>query len=422
MIETIYSKDNSEEMNKPEVNIRLPKNIKQIGQGSGNMNSQIYIEENVLFYIKQKPIESNDLRYGVLLGEKKQANGYTYIFIHGVIDAEKIIDNSIIFSDDVWTGIYDNLKRYYKKSDIVGWYVSSENDLSRDMHTIKKIHLDHFAGNGKVYLNINREEDEEAFYLYERNGLRKQPCYHVYFEKRAELEDYIFGTGFVAAEEEQKVEYSEGGKYGIALNNLRNKSSNSGTESLSKTSSKALPVAKFNRVASFGTILALAGVIYYMGSNGQLDNLSNKMKGVVGNIVGTEKDSDDQAVISVNGNLPATIASTEQKEPEATTVNVAVKEPTTKEIETKEATSTETVTTKSVVEQTTKDIKEEPTTEASISVPNENYEVYIVKAGDTLYSIALNQCGSVNMIEEIININKLDDADYVMEGQKLLIP
>lgn len=159
-----------------------------------------------------------------------------------------------------------------------------------------------------------------------------------------------------------------------------------------------------------------------MGSNGQLDNFSNKMKGVVGNIVGTEKDSDDQAVISVNGNLPATIASTEQKEPEATTVNVAAKEPTTKEIETKESTSTETVTTKSVVEQTTKDIKEEPTTEASISVPNENYEVYIVKAGDTLYSIALNQCGSVNMIEEIININKLDDADYVVEGQKLLIP
>ena len=30
MIETIYSRDNSEEMSKPEVNIRLPKNIKFI--------------------------------------------------------------------------------------------------------------------------------------------------------------------------------------------------------------------------------------------------------------------------------------------------------------------------------------------------------------------------------------------------------
>ena len=409
MIETIYSRDNSEEMSKPEVNIRLPKNIKQIGQGSGNMNSQIYIEENVLFYIKQRSGENNDLRYGVLLGEKKQANGYTYIFIHGVIDAEKIIENTIIFSDDIWTGIYDNLKRYYKKSDIVGWYASSEADLSRDMHTIKKIHLDHFAGNGKVYLNINREENEEAFYLYERNGLRKQPCFHVYFEKREELEDYIFGTGFVPAEEEPKVEISEGGKYGIALNNLRNQKNNS--------ANKPLPVAKFNRVASFATMLVLAGVVYYMGSNGQLDNLSDKMKGVVGDIVGTENDKDNEDIISVNGNLQHTTSPIETKEIEKTTKEDATKEETTKETSTKEVVATD-----ATAEQTTESTREEYTTEASISIPNENYEVYIVKAGDTLYSIALTQCGSVNMIEEIMSINKLEDEDYVIEGQKLLLP
>lgn len=419
MIETIYSKESSEGMDKPEVNIRLPKNIKQIGQGSSNMNTQIYIEENVLFYIKQKPIENNDLRYGVLLGEKKQANGYTYIFIHGVIDAENIIENTIIFSDDVWTGIYDDLKRYYKKSDIVGWYASSETDLSRDMHTIKKIHLDHFAGNGKVYLNINREENEEAFYLYERNGLRKQPCYHVYFEKRPELEDYIFGTGFVAAEEEPKVEINEGGKYGIALNNLRNQKNNS--------ANKPLPVARYNRVASFATILALAGVVYYMGSNGQLDNLSNKMKGVVGNIVGTESENDNKDIISVNGNMSPTTMASETDGTAAVASEVITNEPTanettSKEGETKESMIKEVENTKSTMEQATKTIREEETTEASLSVPNENYEVYIVKAGDTLYSIALKQCGSVNMIEEIMSINKLEDEDYVMEGQKLLLP
>ena len=53
MIETIYNETNSEN-SKPDVSIRLPKNIKQIGQGDSKMNYQIYIEENVLFYIKQK--------------------------------------------------------------------------------------------------------------------------------------------------------------------------------------------------------------------------------------------------------------------------------------------------------------------------------------------------------------------------------
>ena len=102
MIETIYNETSSED-SKPNVNIRLPKNIKQIGQGNSSMNYQIYIEENVLFYIKQKSITEEELRYGVLLGEKKQGNGYTYIFINGVIEVENILAHTIIFSDDIWT-------------------------------------------------------------------------------------------------------------------------------------------------------------------------------------------------------------------------------------------------------------------------------------------------------------------------------
>ena len=71
MIETIYN-DTSSESGKPNVNIRLPKNIKQIGQSNGNMNYQIYIEENVLFYIKQKPSNQEDIRTGVLLGDPRK--------------------------------------------------------------------------------------------------------------------------------------------------------------------------------------------------------------------------------------------------------------------------------------------------------------------------------------------------------------
>ena len=133
MIETIYRQTNSEGI-KPDVNIRLPKNIKQIGQGDANMNYQIYIEENVLFYIKQKTSNQEDIRTGVLLGEKKQGNGYTYIFINGVVEIENIIEHTIIFSDDIWTNVYDNMKRYYKNSEILGWFVATESNQTQDMH------------------------------------------------------------------------------------------------------------------------------------------------------------------------------------------------------------------------------------------------------------------------------------------------
>ena len=66
MIETIYNSENSENKTadmsdgqsgkKPDINIRLPKNIRQIGQSDITMNCQIYIEENILFYIKLRDI------------------------------------------------------------------------------------------------------------------------------------------------------------------------------------------------------------------------------------------------------------------------------------------------------------------------------------------------------------------------------
>ena len=393
MIETIYN-ETSSESSKPNVNIRLPKNIKQIGQSNSSMNYQIYIEENVLFYIKQKSITADELRYGVLLGEKKQGNGYTYVFINGVIEVENIIEHTVIFSDDIWTNVYDNLKRYYKNSDIVGWFVASDNNQQQDLHNIKKLHLDNFAGNGKVYLGINREEGEEAFYVYERNGLRKQPCYHVYFEKAVEFEDYLFGTGYVVGEDVMKKEVKEVGKYGIAINNT-------------KQESDKRPTIKFGRNASYAAIVLLVAVVYYMGSKGQLDSVSDKMKSMVGGIVdGDEKEGRD--IVSVNGNLQPIQTSGEEvsssKESESVTTATPVQTKVSEEITTKN--------------------EEESTTiaKATVTIPNENYEIYVVKAGDTLYSIAIAKYGTSEKIDEIMDLNKLEDEDYVIEGQKIFLP
>ena len=109
MIETIYNVENDETRNmdmsgdgtgkKPNINIRLPKNIRQIGQSDVTMNYQIYIEENVLAYIKRTPRENEKICYGVLIGDKKQGNGYTYVFVNGLIEIDDILEKTIIFSD-----------------------------------------------------------------------------------------------------------------------------------------------------------------------------------------------------------------------------------------------------------------------------------------------------------------------------------
>lgn len=443
MIETIYNSENSENR-KPDVNIRLPKNIRQIGQSDVTASCQIYIEENVFAYIKKEPEKSEKLRYGVLLGEKKQGNGYIYIFVNGMIDVDDIIENTIIFSDDVWTGIYDNIRRYYKNAMVVGWFASTDSDILKDMHNIRKIHLDHFAGNGKVFLNINREEADEAFYIYERNGLRRQPCYHVYFEKSYEFEDYLFGTGRNITESQVKQTMTkETGKYGIAINNnnMKNSVNVNKAEKTPENSEEGLKLSdlsKYKRVASFVTILALAGVIGFMGKEGQLDALQNKMEGLVGNILNKD-DKGAENIISVNGNP----TETQTPEPEAMTVNNQPESTDSKEEETTSTNNeenndeTETATKNEQISETntagqevnqsnTKQESETTTVPedngASVSVPNTNYETYIVKAGETLYSIAVAKYGTADKIEEIMELNKMDNENYVMEGQKILLP
>lgn len=421
MIETIYNSENNESK-KPDVNIRLPKNIRQVGQSDTSMSSQIYIEENVYAYIRKEPEETEKLRYGVLLGEKKQGSGYTYIFINGMIEVDDIIENTIIFSDDVWTDIYDNIRRYYKNGAIVGWFASMYSDISRDMHNIRKIHLDHFAGNGKVFFNVNREEADEAFYIYERNGLRKQPCYHVYFEKSYEFEDYLFGTGRDAEEGQTKQTYSKDtGKYGIALNNLKNSTAINKVEKPAENKGESLKlpgISKYKRAASFLTIVALAGVIGYMGKEGQFNALWNKVEGLAGDILDRDG-SGPSNYISVNGN-PSETETT--KGEETTRGEETTKDEGASQEENSSESAQTTGSTSDNSENNTTESKETETTEASVSVPNTNYETYVVKAGETLYSIAIAKYGNVDKIQEIMDLNKMDNENYVMEGQKILLP
>lgn len=486
MIETIYKAENSENK-KPDINIRLPKNIRQIGQGNKDMHCQIYIEENVLAYIKQNPDKESQIRYGVLLGDSKQGDGHAYIFINGLVEVDEVIEDTIIFSDEVWTSIYDNIRRYYKEGIIVGWYASFSDDASRDLSGIRKLHLDHFAGNNKVFLNINREEDEEAFHVYERNGLEKQPCYHVYFEKSVDFEDYIFGSGKKDdVQREKEPAKKENGKYGIALNNNIGSSGennaskdNNMLNKLAKEGEK-LTVGSLGKVASFITIIALAGILGVMGSNGKLDALQNKVEGFVDGILnGKSEDNNSGNIIAVDGvpkeeetvteaNAAGSNGEKASSQADAggeiitdsneatTTVNADGEENTTNEANsennvTKENDSggtgiegnstavnaepdntTEETTdnaTDKISDNTADDTTDETTTpnsarntQATVSDINSNHASYTVKNGETLYSISVSFYGTADMINAIMELNNLTDENYVMEGQKILLP
>ena len=80
---------------------QLPKNVRQIGNVSDN--PKIYVEDYVMSNLKKGPENEDNIRYGVLLGETKKVKGYSYIFVKGMAEVNDVIENSIIFNDEIWT-------------------------------------------------------------------------------------------------------------------------------------------------------------------------------------------------------------------------------------------------------------------------------------------------------------------------------
>lgn len=107
MIEVVYSGEEHEEQDE----VRIPKNIHQIGNNSSN--KKIYIEDYVMTYLKKSPSGEDNVKYGVLLGDVKRAKGNVYIFVKGMVEVRDVIENSIIFNDDIWSGIYKDIKAVF---------------------------------------------------------------------------------------------------------------------------------------------------------------------------------------------------------------------------------------------------------------------------------------------------------------------
>ena len=185
MIEMVESSKESEEQG----NVTIPKNIRQIGEN--NSNQKIYVEDNVITNLKKRTGKQEDVNYGVLLGEIKRKNGNTYVFVKGMVEVREVIENSLIFNDDIWAAIYKDIKKYFSKMNIVGWFVSVPYRVRDDLKGIRKLHLDNFAGNDKVCFLTDRTENDENFYMCKQGNLEKQSGYYIYYERNEKMKKYI---------------------------------------------------------------------------------------------------------------------------------------------------------------------------------------------------------------------------------------
>ena len=401
MIEIIYDKDKDKEKqgtsekneHEVSVNLRLPKNIRQIGNPDGH--KRIYMEDYVVTYLNYiaRP-GSTQARGAILLGESKKSDMGDVIFISGAVDAQNIefdMDESE-FTQEAWTTIYDQVKQFFPGLSVMGWFLSRMGFSTAVNDKIEKMHVENFPGKDKVLFITDSLESEDAFYMYEQGQLVKQKGYYIYYEKNEAMQNYIMKQkGDVPLEQSEIQRKDE-----EIVRQFRRKN-------------KDLPENKdtgvgFVYIASSFVVLALLAMGITIVSN------YDKMKKMEVSINRLEVTADT----AVDSDYVEAMATTEI--PSATGMDAANGQATTE--------ATLSAPTEQVVPDATENtgITETVTTESALPVAADQEQYYIIQDGDSLSSIAFTRYGDADMASKIAEANDIGIDDNIFVGQKILLP
>lgn len=455
MIEVVYKGESSNEDKNTEV--KVPKNVRQIGDV--NTNRKIYVEDYVMTYLKNNIDNVENVKYGVLLGKIRQGSGNTYIFVKGLAEAHDVIENSLIFNDEIWTGIYQDIKSYFDTLEIVGWFVSLPYRVKDDMSPIRKLHLDNFAGNDKVCYLEDRSENEDGFYIFDNGNMERQGGYYIYYEKNPNMQRYIeernsgavhvgekavtknerdnslirrvinMTPGFLKkqneakADEVKQTEINQGEVRQSQNDKEDKKTKQMGFRDIVKEQRQS-SIKPGYAVGTIAVIALLLSAVAMMNNYGELKTIRNSLEEIINEskavaVINTVEDNDDTET-DANSEISSE-TTTENFESETTAdtddTNSNIIESSSASTETTEN-STE-ATTETNLTGTGTDTYED-TDSASSSTTSNSY--CIVEAGQTLYDISMTYYNTGSMVDEIKEANDIDDDYTIYEGQKIILP
>lgn len=401
MIEVIYDKDkekdkqesNDKNEHEVSVNLRLPKNIRQIGSPDGH--KRIYMEDYVVTYLNYiaRP-GSTQARGAILLGESKKSDVGDVIFISGAVDAQNIefdMDESE-FTQEAWTNIYDQVKQFFPGLSVMGWFLSRMGFSTAINDKIEKMHVENFPGKDKVLFITDSLESEDAFYMYEHGQLVKQKGYYIYYEKNEAMQNYIMKQKGDAPLEQSEIQRKDE----EIVRQFRRKN-------------KDLPENKdtgvgFVYIASSFVVLALLAMGITIVSN------YDKMKKMEVSINRLEVTADT----TEGSDYVEAMATTETVS--ATGIDAVTGQETT---ETIPSASTEQMPLETTEAMATTEIT---TTESALSVTADQEQYYIIQDGDSLSSIAFTRYGDADLASKIAEANDIGIDDNIFVGQKILLP
>ena len=382
MIEIVYDKENQTEDN-IFAGITLPKNIRQIGAPGGTR--RIYIEDYVMTYLTQLANPNSTYARGaILVGESAKGVNGEIVFISGALPAQNLeLDlEETTFDGETWSYIYQEVKMYFPELEVVGWFLSRMGFSTEINEMIVQLHMDNFAGSDKVLYIMDALEGEDAFYMMEADGLRRQSGYYIYYARNEAMQNFMIATkDDVDLEQIDEVEQRDE----AVLRNYKK---------IMEERAKSARIERSNRrlcgVCS-GLAVAVLGLGVAVFSNYQM--LGKIESGLMEKgLVAFEKKTDTEQNETVTSEWS-----------ENTTTNTG---------EGKNSTS------QKVVEAINIENDEKKVKSAIGNLP----KYYTVQNGDTLSSISFKMYSSVGYVAELMEANELGEADEIQVGDRIVIP
>lgn len=408
-------------------NFRMPKNIRQIGN-INDLSKVIYVEDYVMSYMKQlSKKEQSEYKIAILLGKYIYNNNEgKCIFIKGAIEMKdvNIIDGDM-FTDELWTNVYEEIKKYFLDVEIVGWAIVGLGIMNNIEEEIKTLHMKNFPGPDKLLFKLGTMENEEEFCFFENNQMIKQNGYYIYYEKNEEMQNYMIAYN---QEEKNHEEYND-----ITTKKIRNIIEEK--ENMKKDKNDKNMARLTYAAGTIMTVIVLVVSTTMLRNYHQMKNLEMALDSLSKNIKATsetseeleasldnDKDISNQETVDlevISGNVEnneESISDNKNNQEQET-----IEEEISTEEETKRATEeTETATTETETTETETKTEETEETEAVAS----ETKYYTVRPGDSLASICRNLYNddSQDKLDEIISLNKIDHQDKIYAGQQLIVP
>lgn len=445
LIETIYSNESEEAggTGSAQTSFRMPKNIRQVGKS--NTTRKIYVEDYVMTFIKQlSGGDYSGCNIAVLVGQCVKIDNCRNIFISGAVEVKDAnATGEILFTNDTWTAIYEDIKKYFVDTEIVGWFIGGPGYLFSEEEKIQKIHVDNFAGQDKILLTYDNLEKEENFLNYENNHLTRLEGYYIYYEKNDEMQSYII--------DHKKVESIEANYDDKVSREIRTVLQNKKPAEEETKSVTRLMYAAGTLMAVIVLIVGAAMLRNYdqmKNMQATLNYLSKSMTDVQNGF--TNKDStSDKTKSSTSGTKKEnkakdkTAASkvsptvTAKSDEEGLDVEVApgnVKpledaksgDNADKQNSNGSGTSSDkdlADSTKKTTKSGSSDTKKETTkSSGSSKTAKADVKYYTVQNGDTLADISYKLYKTYTKVDKIMELNGITDQDLVYAGQKLIVP